>query len=104
MWFSIYHTDRRHARERSYPLLGSDWRREPVELNAVYAAGRGAKPAARLFTDFLVEALRPVSVHDHRDRRFCRTLSVDWALADERSRFAAIACVRHVPRKYTDTI
>jgi DNA-binding transcriptional LysR family regulator len=36
----------------------SDWRREPVELSAVYAAGRAAKPAARLFTDFLIEALK----------------------------------------------
>ena len=35
-----------------------DWRREPVELNAVYAAGRAAKPAARLFTDFLIEVLK----------------------------------------------
>jgi len=35
-----------------------DWRREPVELNAVYAASRAAKPAARLFTDFLIEALK----------------------------------------------
>jgi DNA-binding transcriptional LysR family regulator len=35
-----------------------DWRREPVELHAVYAAGRAAKPAARLFTDFLIEALK----------------------------------------------
>jgi len=41
---------------RLVPVL-ADWRREPVELNAVYAAGRGAKPAARLFTDFLIKAL-----------------------------------------------
>jgi DNA-binding transcriptional LysR family regulator len=42
---------------RLVPVL-SDWHREPLELNAVYAAGRAAKPAARLFTDFLVEALK----------------------------------------------
>jgi DNA-binding transcriptional LysR family regulator len=42
---------------RLTPVL-PDWRREPVELNAVYAAGRAAKPAARLFTDFLSEALK----------------------------------------------
>jgi DNA-binding transcriptional LysR family regulator len=42
---------------RLAPVL-PDWRREPVELNAVYAAGRAAKPAARLFTDFLIEALK----------------------------------------------
>ena len=42
---------------RLAPVL-PDWRREPVELNAVYAAGRAAKPAARLFTDFLIEALQ----------------------------------------------
>ena len=41
---------------RLVPVL-PDWRREPVELNAVYAAGRAAKPAARLFTDFLIDAL-----------------------------------------------
>ena len=46
----------RPAREK-LPVL-PDWRREPVELNAVYAAGRAAKPAARLFTDFLIEALK----------------------------------------------
>ena len=45
---------------RLVPVL-PDWRREPVELNAVYAAGRAAKPAARLFTDFLIEALNPMS-------------------------------------------
>jgi hypothetical protein len=27
-------------------------------LHAVYAAGRAAKSAARLFTDFLIEALK----------------------------------------------
>jgi DNA-binding transcriptional LysR family regulator len=42
---------------RLKPVL-SDWHREPVELNAVYAAGRAAKPAARLFTDFLIAALK----------------------------------------------
>jgi DNA-binding transcriptional LysR family regulator len=38
--------------------LLSDWRRDPVPLHAVYAAGRGAKPAARAFTDFLIAALK----------------------------------------------
>jgi DNA-binding transcriptional LysR family regulator len=42
---------------RLTPVL-PEWRREPVELHAVYAAGRAAKPAARLFTDFLIEALK----------------------------------------------
>jgi DNA-binding transcriptional LysR family regulator len=42
---------------RLAPVL-PDWRQEPVELNAVYAAGRAAKPGARLFTDFLIEALK----------------------------------------------
>ena len=36
----------------------TDWHRDPVELNAVYAVGRAAKPAARLFTDFLIQALK----------------------------------------------
>lgn len=48
---------------RLVPLL-PDWHREPVELNAVYTAGRAAKPAARLFTDFLIEALESVSSED----------------------------------------
>jgi DNA-binding transcriptional LysR family regulator len=42
---------------RLSPVL-PDWGREPVELNAVYAAGHAAKPAARLFTDYLIEALK----------------------------------------------
>jgi DNA-binding transcriptional LysR family regulator len=46
-----------HKDGRQPPVL-PDWRREPVELNAVYSAGRAAKPAARLFTDFLIEALK----------------------------------------------
>ncbi len=36
----------------------SDWEMEPIEVHAVYAAGRAAKPAARVFTEFLVEDLK----------------------------------------------
>ncbi len=35
-----------------------DWKLEPVEVHAVYAAGKAAKPAARAFTDFLIEDLQ----------------------------------------------
>jgi DNA-binding transcriptional LysR family regulator len=35
-----------------------DWRLEPVEINAVFAAGRAAKPSARAFADYLSDALR----------------------------------------------
>ena len=53
-----YWGSRQELEDGRLTLLLPDWRREPVELNAVYAAGRAAKPAARLFTDFLIEALR----------------------------------------------
>lgn len=38
-------------------ILG-DWRLDPVELHAVFAAGREATPAARAFTDYLARELR----------------------------------------------
>ena len=38
-------------------VLG-DWRIDPVEIHAVFAAGRAAKPAARAFTEHLVDGLR----------------------------------------------
>ena len=36
----------------------TDWRMEPFELHAVFAAGRAAKPSARVFADYLATALR----------------------------------------------
>jgi DNA-binding transcriptional LysR family regulator len=36
----------------------ADWQMEPMELHAVFAAGRSAKPSARAFTDYLASALR----------------------------------------------
>ena len=36
----------------------SDWQMEPMQLHAVFAAGRAAKPAARAFVDYLACALR----------------------------------------------
>lgn len=36
----------------------SGWTMDPVEVNAVFAAGRAAKPAARAFADFLEKSLR----------------------------------------------
>ena len=38
-------------------VLG-DWQMDPMDLHAVYAAGRAAKPSARAFTDYLATALR----------------------------------------------
>lgn len=35
----------------------SDWKMEPVELNAVFPAGRATKPSARAFADYLADAL-----------------------------------------------
>ena len=35
-----------------------DWDAGTVELNAVFASGRAAKPSARAFVDYLIEALR----------------------------------------------
>jgi DNA-binding transcriptional LysR family regulator len=34
-----------------------EWRLQPIEAHAVFAAGRAAKPAARAFTDFLTQAI-----------------------------------------------
>jgi DNA-binding transcriptional LysR family regulator len=34
-----------------------EWDAGTVELNAVYASGRAAKPSARAFVDYLIAAL-----------------------------------------------
>jgi DNA-binding transcriptional LysR family regulator len=36
----------------------SDWTMEPMQLHAVFTAGRAAKPAARAFVDYLAATLR----------------------------------------------
>jgi DNA-binding transcriptional LysR family regulator len=36
----------------------ADWQLEPIELHAVFTAGRAAKPSARAFADYLATALR----------------------------------------------
>ena len=36
----------------------ADWQMDPIELHAVFAAGRAAKPSARAFADYLATALR----------------------------------------------
>ncbi len=38
------------------PVL-SDWQLKPIELHALFAAGRAAKPSARAFADYLATAL-----------------------------------------------
>ena len=35
-----------------------DWQLKPIELHAVFAAGRAAKPSARAFADYLASALK----------------------------------------------
>jgi DNA-binding transcriptional LysR family regulator len=35
-----------------------DWQLKPIELHAVFAAGRAVKPAARAFADYLASALK----------------------------------------------
>jgi DNA-binding transcriptional LysR family regulator len=35
----------------------ADWQIEPIELHAIFAAGRAAKPSARAFADYLASAL-----------------------------------------------
>jgi DNA-binding transcriptional LysR family regulator len=36
----------------------ADWQMKPIELHALFAAGRAAKPSARAFADYLASALR----------------------------------------------
>ena len=36
----------------------ADWQMDPIELHAIFAAGRAAKPSARAFADYLATALR----------------------------------------------
>jgi DNA-binding transcriptional LysR family regulator len=38
-----------------------DWKMEPFEFHALFAAGRAAKPSARAFTDYLATTLRESS-------------------------------------------
>jgi DNA-binding transcriptional LysR family regulator len=35
----------------------ADWQLKPIELHAVFAAGRAAKPSARAFADYMAGAL-----------------------------------------------
>jgi DNA-binding transcriptional LysR family regulator len=39
--------------------LLADWQMEPIELHAVFAPGRAAKPSARAFADYLAVELAP---------------------------------------------
>lgn len=39
-----------------------DWQLEPVDIHAVFPPGGATRPAARVFIDYLVEELRPISV------------------------------------------
>ena len=36
-----------------------EWDRGTIDIHAVFASGRAAKPAAKAFAEFLVEALNP---------------------------------------------
>lgn len=44
--------------EGSLVRLLPDWIMEALDVHAVYATGRSAKPAARIFTDFLIDDFR----------------------------------------------
>ena len=46
---------------RLIPLL-QDWTVEPMEMHAVYPAGRAAQPAARALAAYLATELKPISV------------------------------------------
>lgn len=37
-----------------------EWKMEPVEVNAVFAAGRATKPSARAFAEFLADGLKDI--------------------------------------------
>lgn len=37
-----------------------EWEMEPVEVNALFAAGRAAKPSARAFADYLAKSLKDI--------------------------------------------
>ncbi|NIE84175.1 MULTISPECIES: LysR family transcriptional regulator [unclassified Burkholderia] len=50
---------------RLVPLL-TDWQLDPVEVHAVFPAGRAARPAARLLVDYLVAELAPISTAPRR--------------------------------------
>ena len=39
--------------------LRPDWDRGTMDIHAVFASGRAAKPAAKAFAEFLAEALNP---------------------------------------------
>jgi DNA-binding transcriptional LysR family regulator len=48
---------RRELERGELVRLLPEWDAGTVELNAVYASGRAAKPSARAFVDFLIAAL-----------------------------------------------
>lgn len=52
----------RELEEGSLVRLLPDWDMGRVEVHAVFAAGRAAKPAARAFADYLSEHLAPLGV------------------------------------------
>jgi DNA-binding transcriptional LysR family regulator len=51
---------RREFEEGSLVCVLQDWDLGAIELSAVFAGGRTTKRAARVFTNFLVDALRNV--------------------------------------------
>jgi DNA-binding transcriptional LysR family regulator len=51
---------RREFAESELVRVLDDWDLGPLELSAIFAAGRMTKRAARVFTNFLIEALRDV--------------------------------------------
>jgi DNA-binding transcriptional LysR family regulator len=51
---------RQELERRELVRLLPEWDAGTVELNAVYASGRAAKPSARAFIDYLIAALRDI--------------------------------------------
>jgi len=51
---------RRELERGELVRLLPEWDAGTVELNAIYASGRAAKPSARAFVDYLIAALRDI--------------------------------------------
>jgi len=60
---------RRELERGELVRLLPEWEAGTVELNAVYASGRAAKPSARAFVDYLISALREAEPPPYQDSR-----------------------------------
>jgi len=60
---------RRELERGELVRLLPEWDAGTVELNAVYASGRAAKPSARAFVDYLISALHEAEPPPYEDSR-----------------------------------